>query len=248
MNPVAIHSLFDVSAWVAAAVTGLAVARWRPLAFPVAASKRIDYVAAAIIGSTLGAYLFGTLNLWASGVSGFGRSIEGAIFGGIFSVEIFKWAAGIDGATGGRFAAPLAIGVAVGRLGCFFAGIEDFTYGTPTDLPWGVDFGDGVIRHPVQLYEGAAMAAFLVAYLVALARRNEFWAREGFYLAVGFYGAQRFLWEFLKPYGSVLGSMTVFHLLSIALVAYAALMIRRSVASLDHAIPQLDPRNLPSRR
>jgi prolipoprotein diacylglyceryltransferase len=226
MSPAAIHSLFDVVAWVAAGAVGLAILRWRPLAFPIAASKRIDYVAVAVLGSAAGAYLFGTLNLWASGVDGFGRSIEGAILGGILAIEFFKWALGIEGATGARFAAPLAVGVAIGRLGCFFAGLEDFTYGIPTHLPWGVDFGDGVLRHPVQLYESAAMAVFLAAYLVALARRNAFWARDGFYLVVGFYGAQRFLWEFLKPYGPVFGPLTIFHLLSIALVAYAAIMMQ----------------------
>jgi hypothetical protein len=30
-------------------------------------------------------------------------------------------------------------GVAVGRIGCYYAGIDDFTYATPTDLPWGHD-------------------------------------------------------------------------------------------------------------
>jgi prolipoprotein diacylglyceryltransferase len=60
---------------------------------------------------------------------------------------------------------PLAIGIAVGRLGCFFAGLDDFTYGTPTTLPWGHDFGDGIARHPVQLYESAAMAAFAITTL-----------------------------------------------------------------------------------
>jgi prolipoprotein diacylglyceryltransferase len=48
---------------------------------------------------------------------------------------------------------------------------------------------------------------------------------NGFYLAAGFYGAQRFGWEFVKPYGAVLGPLTLFHLLSLAIVAYAVLMI-----------------------
>jgi prolipoprotein diacylglyceryltransferase len=77
----------------------------------------------------------------------------------------------------------------------------------------------------VQLYESATMAAFLALYLAALARRNAFWARNGFYLAVGFYGVQRFFWEFLKPYATVFGPFTIFHLLSMALAAYAAFMI-----------------------
>jgi len=225
MSPTVIHSIFDAAAWASAAALGLIIAKWRPLAFPVHASMRLDYIALAALGAATGAYVFGTLNMWASGVGGLGRSIEGAIFGGILTIELFKRVAGVKGATGARFAAPLAIGVAVGRLGCFFAGIEDFTYGAPTSLPWGVNCGDGVLRHPVQLYESATMAAFLAVYLAALARRNEFWARDGFYLAVGFYGVQRFFWEFLKPYATVLGPFTIFHLLSMTLATYAGVMI-----------------------
>ena len=43
------------------------------------------------------------------------------------------------------------------------------TYGTPTALPWGVDFGDGVPRHPVQLYEAATMAAFFGGFRAVVA-------------------------------------------------------------------------------
>jgi prolipoprotein diacylglyceryltransferase len=48
---------------------------------------------------------------------------------------------------------------------------------------------------------------------------------NGFYLAVVSYGAQRFVWEFLKPYGTLVGPFTLFHLLSAALVVYAVVMI-----------------------
>jgi prolipoprotein diacylglyceryltransferase len=225
LSPNAIHVAFDIAAWLSAAAIAFVIARWRRLAFPVSASLRADYIVLAMLGAAAGGYLFGTLNLWASGLDGLGRSIEGAIVGGVLTIELFKRIAGIKGATGARFAAPLAIGVAVGRLGCFFAGVEDFTYGVPTNLPWAVDCGDGILRHPVQLYESAAMAAFLVAYLVALARRNAYWATNGFYLAVGYYGIQRFFWEFLKPYATVIGPFTIFHLLSMGLAAYAGFMI-----------------------
>lgn len=47
----------------------------------------------------------------------------------------------------------------IGRVGCFLAGLADGTYGLPTDLPWGVDFGDGIPRHPTQLYEIAFAGA-----------------------------------------------------------------------------------------
>jgi prolipoprotein diacylglyceryltransferase len=135
-------------------------------------------------------------------------------------------------------ALPLAVGVAVGRIGCYLAGLDDFTYGTPTTLPWGHDFGDGALRHPVQLYEGAAMAVFAAFYVAAVRRRDAFVIDNGFYLAAGFYAAQRFAWEFLKPYGGVLGPLDLFHLLSLAILAYALAMIASA--------PRQEPRQEPS--
>jgi phosphatidylglycerol---prolipoprotein diacylglyceryl transferase len=69
------------------------------------------------------------------------------------------------------------------------------------------------------------MVAFLAIFLSRLARRDAFWTQNGFYLAVGFYGAQRFVWEFIKPYGPIVGPFSVFHFLSAALVVYAASML-----------------------
>jgi phosphatidylglycerol:prolipoprotein diacylglycerol transferase len=225
VGPVGVHALFDVFAWIAAAGMAAFVARWRPLNFPVSRGVRQSYFAALVGGSALGAYASGTLNLWASGLPGIARSIEGAIFGGICAVEIWKRIEGVSARTGARYAAPLAIGVAVGRIGCYLSGIDDFTYGTPTGLPWAHDFGDGVMRHPVQIYESLAMAGFLIVYLAKLARRDAYWATNGFYLAVGFYGAQRFAWEFIKPYGVVAGPFGVFHFASAGLVIYAIAML-----------------------
>ncbi|MBK9080886.1 MAG: prolipoprotein diacylglyceryl transferase [Rhizobiales bacterium] len=224
MSGATLHTAFDFLAWLAAALAGWLAARIAPTPFPLGASLRRDWLLVVILGAAIGAYAFGTANLWASGQAGVARSIEGAIFGGVMAVEAWKRANGVTARTGAALAAPLAAGVAVGRIGCHLAGLEDFTYGTPTALPWGHDFGDGVARHPVQLYESAAMAAFLLAY-AALAPRSAFVRRNGFYLAVGFYGAQRFVWEFLKPYAGIAGPLTVFHLLSAALFFYAAAMI-----------------------
>jgi phosphatidylglycerol---prolipoprotein diacylglyceryl transferase len=55
--------------------------------------------------------------------------------------------------------------------------------------------------------------------------RDRFWIGQGFYLAVGFYGLQRFAWEFHKPYGTLIGPFTLFHLLSAAVCIYAIVMI-----------------------
>jgi prolipoprotein diacylglyceryltransferase len=82
-----------------------------------------------------------------------------------------------------------------------------------------------VPRHPVQLYESAAMAGFALVYILYVMRGNAFVIENGFYLAVGFYGAQRFALEFVKPYGPLAGPFTLFHLLSAAIIAYAAFMI-----------------------
>ena len=62
---------------------------------------------------------------------------------------------------------------------------------------------------------------------ISLRRGTEPVLRTGFYLFVGIYAAQRFLWEFLKPYGTVIGPFNLFHLISIALIAYALIFARR---------------------
>jgi prolipoprotein diacylglyceryltransferase len=87
----------------------------------------------------------------------------------------------------------------------------------------------------VQLYESAAMAAFAIFYVVAVAKRNSFVMVNGFYLALGYYGLQRFVWEFLKPYGALLGPLTLFHLLSLIILLYAAFMLATvPIARLSH--------------
>ena len=235
-----VHSIFDALAFLVA----LAVYRWVPVSAPGLPAQPWQvhslYIAAASLGATAGAYLAGTANLWLSGVGGVGRSIEGALAGAIVAIEWLKWRAGVSGSTGLRFVAPLAAAIAVGRIGCFFAGLDDMTYGTPTSLPWGRDFGDGIPRHPVQLYESAAMAAFFGVFLLVLLRRPAAVQRTGFYLFVAVYAAQRFAWEFLKPYGTVMGPFNLFHLLSFGLVAYAfvfALRERRTPCPYQPALP-----------
>lgn len=127
-------------------------------------------VAAAILGAALGSKLFfwlenpaETLANWNNPAFLFGgKTIVGGLVGGVIGVELEKRWAGVTRRTGDLFAMPLAAGIAVGRIGCFLSGLPDRTYGTPTALPWGVDFGDGIPRHPTQLYESAVMAVAAV--------------------------------------------------------------------------------------
>ena len=200
------------------------------------AGKKIDsagplYGVALLAGATIGGFGAGTLNLYLSSEPGLGRSIVGALAGAIAAVEIFKRARGISGSTGLIFVPAFATSVVVGRWGCFLAGISDETHGTPTALPWGHDFGDGVMRHPVQLYESFTMLAFLVVALVLIGQRNAFFMRNGFYILVLVYAGQRFLWEFLKPYGAVVGPLNLFHLICAGLVIYSLTMMARGRTS-----------------
>src|SRR5438552_6638974 len=165
MSGTFVHVMVDAIAWLAAGLSLVWLTRCAHVRFPAAPADDLTYVAVLMFGAGLGAVVFRTANLWLSQQAGIARSIEGGVAGGILAVELFKRSVGIRARTGARFALPLAVGVAVGRIGCYFAGLDDFTYGTPTTLPWGHDFGDGVLRHPVQLYESAAMAAFAVVYV-----------------------------------------------------------------------------------
>lgn len=227
------HLAFDIIAWLCALASGIAVYRWRlrEQTSRIAAQLRPGYFFALLGGSVAGALAAGTANLVLSGTDAAGRSILGALVGAIAAVEVWKRARGVRGSTGVIFALPVAVSIAVGRLGCHSAGLAEMTYGVPTGMPWGVDFGDGVARHPVPLYESAAMAAWALVLTAGLARRRAFAMELGFYATVGWYGAQRFAWEFLKPYAAITGSLNLFHVLSLILVAYALTMMRLHVRS-----------------
>ena len=82
-----------------------------------------------------------------------GQSMVGGLLGGLIGVELAKKLSGVLHSTGDAFVYPILLGLMIGRMGCFVAGLEDGTYGLPTTLPWGIDFGDGIPRHPTQLYE-----------------------------------------------------------------------------------------------
>ncbi len=176
-----------------------------------------------------GAWLAGTLG---SALVRPSHSLAGALAGGIAAVELYKADRGISGSTGVIWVGPLALGIAIGRWGCLFAGLPDDTYGTPTSLPWAVDLGDGIGRHPVQAYESLAMLGFLLVYLVAVARRAQWTRTRAFYLFVMWYAGQRFMWEFLKPYPDFISELNLFQLLALAMILYALVFDARARRSL----------------
>jgi phosphatidylglycerol---prolipoprotein diacylglyceryl transferase len=224
-----LHLVFDAAAWVTGIATGVILYRWRLAEVTATVARVADrgYFLALAAGAVSGAYLSGSFTFWSQGIFALAHSVAGALIGAIAAVELYKLARGIRLSTGIIFVGPFAAGVAIGRWGCLFAGPADQTFGTPTSLPWAVDIGDGIARHPVQAYESLAMLAFLLLFLAGLNSRSRWAMRDGFYWMAIAYGVQRFVWEFLKPYPAFIGPLNHFHLLCLALVAYGIVMLRR---------------------
>jgi phosphatidylglycerol:prolipoprotein diacylglycerol transferase len=169
LTPVALHTIVEVAAY----FVGVRLFLWqrRRLALSALADRdqSLWIGVAAIVGAALGAKLgywienprnaFANFPDWRHLLEG--KTIVGALLGGLIGVESVKRYLRVRESSGDAFALPLMVGIAIGRIGCFLAGLDDHTYGNPTALPWGADFGDGVPRHPTQLYE--------IAFLLLLA-------------------------------------------------------------------------------
>lgn len=169
-------------------------------------SDRGSVVVGGMVGALLGAKILVLLQhfdlLWQDS-SAFlllalqGKTVVGALLGGLIGVELTKRWIGVKESTGDVFVYPLILGMAIGRVGCFLTGLSDRTYGSATTLPWGIDFGDGVMRHPTQLYE----IVFLLALLLGLQWRTRLGLQSGdrFKLFMVSYLGFRFFTDFIKP-------------------------------------------------
>lgn len=130
-----------------------------------------------------------------------GKSIVGGLLGGLIAVELAKRHQGVHTHTGDLFSLPLIVGMAIGRIGCFLTGLDDHTFGVATTMPWGIDFGDGVLRHPTQLYEIAFLGLLALAVVHAGRRMRTGSLVQGdqFKLFMVGYLAWRLAIDFLKP-------------------------------------------------
>jgi prolipoprotein diacylglyceryltransferase len=227
--PPHLHLLTDLFAAACGAFSGWAFYRHglKPSGYTASAQRELGYWATLSFAALLGAFWFGTFNLHLSGIEGIGRSAFGALFGGIAGVELWKAFKRRSGSTGVVYVVPLSVGMILGRVGCQFAGLDDMTYGAPTSLPWGWDFGDGILRHPSPLYESLAMVIFLAGFFAWFRRAPQSAATTGFYAFIAYYAAQRFLIEFTKPYGDVLLGLDLFQIGALFLFGYALFMVRR---------------------
>jgi phosphatidylglycerol:prolipoprotein diacylglycerol transferase len=131
------------------------------------------------------------IDLWLSG-----KTLVGGLLGAVLGVESAKRLLGWTASTGDGFVLPVMVAIAVGRVGCQLSGLSDLTFGNPTSLPWGWDYGDGIPRHPTALYEifGLAVMAFIL-------RRSRFMIRSGdrFRAFMVGYLFLRIGLDFLKP-------------------------------------------------
>jgi phosphatidylglycerol---prolipoprotein diacylglyceryl transferase len=192
---------------------------------PIEATHRWTIVAAAAVGAALGSkLLFWLIDPAATWAHRFdpeflmgGKTIVGGLLGGLLAVEAIKRRIGITRSTGDLFAVPLAIGIAIGRIGCFLTGLPDRTYGDATSLPWGIDFGDGIARHPTQVYEIYGLI-LLAAWL-----SMQSFPRPGdrFKAFLCAYMAMRFLLAFIQPGVTFVGLTTIQWAALVTLAVYA---------------------------
>jgi prolipoprotein diacylglyceryltransferase len=229
-----VHGLFEYGA------IALGVALYRRTrqqsGLPVmSAQGSFALMAGLLIGAALGnklVFLIERPDVWLAWWQGgqplrLGQSIVGGLLGGLVGIETAKALTRQPASTGDLMVLPLAAGMALGRVGCFLAGLHDDTHGLPTTLPWGVDLGDGLPRHPSALYE----IGFLALLWAALhARRRTLAPVPGlrFKLFLAAYLLWRLLGDLLKPvrWPYPLGLSGIQWVCVLALAVYLPLVVR----------------------
>lgn len=226
---------FEITSFGALVAAGALVGLWifrrelKRSGLPAAADLAAVF---GVLGGLLGAKLLWTAEHWGEEpladlvLSRGGMSWFGGLAGGLAVGLVVLYRQRVPILPALAAATPgLAIGHAVGRVGCFLVGDD---YGRPTDLPWGVAFPQGlppteVPVHPTQLYE----AALLVPLAWGLAR----WRRSGMpdRVVLGRYlllaALVRFGIEFVRVNVRVLGPLTVAHLLSLGLAGAGLILL-----------------------
>jgi len=195
---------------------------------------------AALIGGLVGSrvdYLFQNWDqvsddLLGNIFTGSGLVWFGGLVGGALGVILWaRWRRWLGWELFDTAAVPLAVGYALGRVGCQLSGDGD--YGTPSDLPWAMAYPDGTVPttdevHPTPVYETLAMGLAGVV-LWRLRDRVAPGMLFGLYLIIA--GIERFLVEFIRRNDVVFAGLTIPQLFSVAMMAggTALLVARRNV-------------------
>jgi phosphatidylglycerol:prolipoprotein diacylglycerol transferase len=185
-----------------------------------------EMVVVAVVGGLVGArayYLIQNHHSFSLGnvFSGSGLVWYGGLAGGIVAMLIWARWRGFLGLSLFDLGGPgLALGYAIGRIGCQVSGDGD--YGKASHLPWAMGYAKGttptdpgVTVQPTPIYETLAMG--LVAWLLWRWRDR---VRPGvlFALYLVFAGIERFLVEFVRRNKQVAGGLTAAQLESVALL------------------------------
>ncbi len=194
--------------------TGFLLALWlaarQAKKVSVSSEKMVDLGFYILISALLGSrlfFVFTNLSYYSRHLLDVIKIWEGGLvfYGGvIFAVPTVIWyvrKAGLPLWKSADIWAPsIAIGHAIGRLGCFCAGC---CYGKPASIPWAVTFTNpeslaviGIPLHPTQLYESAGeLLNFMI--LIVLRRHPSFDGRL-FWVYIFNYSIIRFTVEFFR--------------------------------------------------
>jgi phosphatidylglycerol:prolipoprotein diacylglycerol transferase len=189
-----------------------------------------ELVFAALIGGVIGAKLWFVIEEGDSGelFSGVGLVWYGGLLGG--AAGVLLWARHrdmLDARLLDLCAPGLALGYAVGRIGCQLAGDGD--YGIPSDLPWAMAYPDGTVPttdqvHPTPVYETLAMS-LLALGLWRL--RDQLKPSGLFALYLLGSGLERFLVEFVRRNEEVALGLSAAQFFALVLVAAGAIWLWR---------------------
>jgi phosphatidylglycerol---prolipoprotein diacylglyceryl transferase len=189
---------------------------------------------AALIGGVVGSRVDFVIQNWddvgddvlGNLLSGSGLVWYGGVIGGAIAVLLWaRWRGLLGVSLGDLAAAPLALGYAIGRIGCQLSGDGD--YGERWDGPWAMAYPEGTVPtteevHPTPVYEALAMGG--VAYLL-WRLRDRFQPGILFALYLVLAGLERFLVEFVRRNEAVLAGLTLAQLFSLAMIAAGAVWI-----------------------
>jgi phosphatidylglycerol---prolipoprotein diacylglyceryl transferase len=207
------------------AVGAVAARRFGELELPKDWAYEITF--AALVGGIVGARLDYMAQNWSkvsgdllgSLFSGSGLVWYGGFAGGVIGVVAWAWRRGWLGlALLDLCSVLLALGYAVGRIGCQVSGDGD--YGKASDLPWAMAYPKGTVPtdtrvHPTPVYETLTMG--LVA--IALWRlRDRFAAGTLFALYLVLAGVERLLVEFIRRNSDVALGLTLPQLISVGMI------------------------------
>jgi len=173
---------------------------------------------------------FGAPDMWVQLATG--KSIVGALLGGYAVVELAKKFTGYTSVTGDWFASIVPVGVALGRIGCFFNGC---CLGDPCPPGWwALRDAHGVPRWPVVPVEFAFnLLAVIVFYLM---RRRGVLPGQHFHCYLIAYGSFRFLHEFLRATPKVFLGLSGYQLAALMLVALGVAGFRYRAAQAEKSV------------